>query len=94
MTVTTPDASRLGTIMQEPELIEITESKTLGRWVLATVLQGCKVLYELTFAPDITGEEWHEATQSLPEGHRVITLEAIRGNLIGRDGPAMMATIT
>jgi hypothetical protein len=66
-----------------PEVIRIVESRALGRWVLAELLTDSKTSFEVTYAPDITGEEWEALRKELPPDCRVLNTETVGGHLLG-----------
>lgn len=80
--------------MDEIKVLDIKESGTVGRWVLATIGgYDDSVSYELTFAPDIALHEWCLVTTYLPKNFVVMGLQAVGGELLGRKR-ALMAMIT
>ena len=54
-----------------------------GRWVLAEIPTGSRLLWEATYAPDITGEEWRAIRRELPDSARVVSVETVGGQLLG-----------
>lgn len=79
--------------MDDVKILDIKESSTVGRWVLATIGgYDDSVYYELTFAPDLTPEEWGQIDYRLPRGFLVEWLYAVSGEMLGRSR-ALMARI-
>ncbi|MGI5245444.1 hypothetical protein [Dactylosporangium sp. CA-139066] len=66
-----------------PEIVRITESDEIGRWVLAEIRTGDVSSFELTFSPDITREEWAAFRKELPFDATVYQLESVGGDLLG-----------
>lgn len=79
--------------MEDVKVLDVTESATVGRWVLATVERYDGIPYqELTFAPDLTALEWARIVWHLPESYRIVWLHEVPGDMLGRRR-ALMATI-
>lgn len=79
--------------MDDVKVLNIQESPTVGRWVLATIGGYDDSVYrELTFAQDIRAEEWEDIFLRLPLGFLVVALRATDGVTLGRKH-ALLATI-
>ena len=80
--------------MEDVKVLDIVESETVGRWVLATVGgYDDSISYELTFVPDLRPDEWKRVCAALPRNYRITGLCAVGGELLGRRR-ALMATLT
>lgn len=78
--------------MDDVNVLGIKESSTVGRWVLAHIRRydGTEC-YEVTFTGDIQSYEWADISALLPTTARVVDLQGVIGDMLGRRR-ALMAT--